>query len=222
MAGALALTIATLPAIASADTTVDVTKAGAPVTAIASGDTIRVSSGAPSASAGAISQILAAVWSKESLQLTDLNSIVLPEGWTLEYTTDSETWSATAPADLTTVTGIRAVGDIQSDGNNTFETKASSQLVVTQENFQGSSGGDGFGVTFAGNRVVNIFHHDAQIRIDCHYKSTGAACDEGLTVFDGYTTGRYSEAFWDGPRSILWVQARQSSSGESGFACVKY
>ena len=86
----------------AADTNMTVTKDGNVVTAIASGDTIKITSSSPIDTSGSISQLLASVWSKESLQLTDPSSIVLPDGWTLEYTTDSETWSATVPGDLTT------------------------------------------------------------------------------------------------------------------------
>lgn len=223
LAASIVVALVALPTVAmAADTTVAVTKEGAAVTAIQSGDAIKVTSSSPIDASGSISQSLASVWSKESLHLTDPASIVLPEGWTLEYTTDSETWSAEVPADLTTVTGVRAVGDVSSNGKNLFETKANSQVVVTQSNFQGSSGGDGFSVTFGGDRVYNVFHHDSLLRVDCHVKSTGASCYEGATSFTGYQTGRYSEAYWDATRQALWVQAYQISSAKSGMVCVDY
>lgn len=222
LAAALVLTIAAFPAMATADTTVDVTKAGAPTTAIESGDTIRVSAGSPISTSGSINQTLAATWSKESLRLGDTGSIMLPEGWTLEYTTDNENWSATAPGDLSTVTGIRAVGDVTTNGRNTFTTKANSQVVATQDNFQGSSGGDGYALTFGADRVYNVFHHDGSLRVDCHVKATGASCYGGATQFLGFTTGNASEAFWDSSRSALWALARNSSTGQGGFACVDY
>lgn len=222
LAAALTLTIATFPAIAIADTALDVTKAGTPVTGIASGDTVRVTSGSPIATSGAISQTLAAMWSKESLRLGDTSAIQLPEGWTLEYTTDGETWTSVAPADLTTVIGIRAVGDVTTDGKNTFQTKASSQVVVTQENFQGSSGGDGYSLTFGGDRVFNIFHHDNSLRIDCHYKATGESCFGGATQFTGFLTGNASDAFWDSSTNRLWAVAVHDATDKGGFACVDY
>lgn len=222
LAAAMAISIAAMPAIATADATVEVTNAGAPAFGIAGGDTIRVSSGAPIASSGAISHSLSAMWSKESLQLENTGSIVLPEGWTLQYTTDGENWTDVAPADLTTVIGIRAVGDVTSDGKNTFQTKATSQVVVTQENFQGSSGGDGYSLTFGGDRVYNVFHHDASLRIDCHVKATGASCYGGATQFTGFTTGNASEAFWDSADSHLWALTRQTATGQGGFTCVDY
>jgi hypothetical protein len=162
------------------------------------------------------------MWSNESLRLTDPSSIQLPEGWVLEFTTDSENWSATPPADLSTVKGIRAVGDVTTTGKNNFQTRANSQVVVTQANFQGSSGGDGYSLTFGGDRVYNIFHHDGSLRIDCHAKATGESCYGGATQFVGFTTGNASEAFWDSSKSHLWALARQTSTGQGGFACVDY
>jgi len=223
LSAGIAIALVAMPTVAmAAGTTLAVTKDGDVVTAIQSGDTIDVTSSGSIDAAGSINKILASVWSKESLQLTDPASIVLPEGWTLEYTTDSENWSADVPEDLTTVTGVRAVGDVSSNGKNTFETKATSQVVATQANFQGASGGDGFSVTFGGDRVYNVFHHDNAIRVDCHIKGTGASCYGGVTTFNGYQTGRYSEAYWDSARSVLWVQAYQVSSAKSGMACVDY
>ena len=223
LSAGIAIALVAMPTVAmAAGTSLSVEKNGATVTAIQSGDTIDVTASGSIDAAGSISKILASVWSKESLALTNLESIILPEGWTLEFTTDSETWDATVPTDLTTVTGIRAVGEVLSNGKNTFETTATSQVVATQANFQGASGGDGFSVTFGGDRVYNVFHHDSKLRIDCHIKGTGASCYGDVSTFEGYKTGRYSEAYWDSARQSLWVQTYQVSSAKSGMTCVNY
>lgn len=223
LSAGIAIALVAMPTMAmAAGTSLAVEKNGSTVTAIQSGDNIDVTTTGSIDAAGTISKILASVWSKESLALTDLDSVVLPDGWTLEFTTDSETWDAAVPEDLSTVTGIRAVGEVLSNGKNTFETTANSQVVATQASFQGASGGDGFSVTFGGDRVYNVFHHDSIMRIDCHVKGTGVSCYDGVSSFSGYQTGRYSEAFWDSAREVLWVQAYQVSSGKSGMACVDY
>jgi LPXTG-motif cell wall-anchored protein len=223
LSAGIAIALVAMPTVAmAAGTSLSVEKNGSTVTAIQSGDTIDVTTTGSIDAAGSISKILASVWSKESLALTNLESIILPEGWTLEFTTDSETWDATVPTDLTTVTGIRAVGEVLSNGKNTFETTATSQVVATQANFQGASGGDGFSVTFGGDRVYNVFHHDSKLRIDCHIKGTGASCYGDVSTFEGYKTGRYSEAYWDSARQSLWVQTYQVSSAKSGMTCVNY
>ena len=223
LSAGIAIALVAMPTVAmAAGTSLSVEKNGATVTAIQSGDTIDVTASGSIDAAGSISKILASVWSKESLALTNLESVILPEGWTLEFTTDSETWDATVPTDLTTVTGIRAVGEVLSNGKNTFETTATSQVVATQANFQGASGGDGFSVTFGGDRVYNVFHHDSKLRIDCHIKGTGASCYGDVSTFEGYKTGRYSEAYWDSARQSLWVQTYQVSSAKSGMTCVNY
>ena len=223
LSAGIVIALVALPTVAmAATTTLEVTKEGATVTAIQSGDVINVTSTSPIDATGVISQMLASVWSKQSLQLTDTSSIVLPEGWTLQYTTDSETWSSDVPADLTTVTGLRAVGDVTTKGKNLFETTATGQIVVTQSNFQGSSGGDGYDLTFGGERVFNIFHHDSQLRVDCHIKSTGASCYGGATVFPGYQTGNASSSYWEAKSSTLWAVARRVSDAQGGLVCVDY
>ena len=222
-AAALAIAIVGLPTAAfAADTTITVTKNGTAATAIQSGDVINVVNTTPIDVSGQLSQSLTAVWSKESLHLTDPSSIVAPEGWALQYQTGDTTWGSTAPGDLSTVQGIRAVGDLTSTGGNTFVTVADSRVVVTTQNFQGSSGGDGYDLTFGGDYVFNIFHHDGALRIDCHVKATGDACFGGVSTFQGYQTGNASQSYWDGTKRQLWAVVTNASDGQSGFACVDY
>ena len=222
-AGFLAISIVGFPTAAhAADTALTVTKGGTAATSIQSGDTINVVNTTPINVSGQLSQSLTAVWSKESLHLADPSSIVSPEGWSLEYQTGETSWGATAPADLSTVQGLRAVGDLTSKGANTFVTVAESRVVVTTQNFQGSSGGDGYDLTFGGDYVFNIFHHDGALRIDCHVKATGEACFGGVSTFEGYRTGNASQSYWDGSKRHLWAVVTNANDGQGGFACVDY
>ena len=223
LASVIAVAIVGFPAAAmAADTTITVTKGGTTATSIQAGDTINVTNSSPIDISGQLKQTLASVWSKESLQLTDTSSIVAPDGWSLEYQDTADNWSSTAPGDLSTVTGIRAVGDVQSNGDNVFVTVAKSRIVVRQENFQGSSGGDGFDLTFGGDYVFNVFHHDGQVRVDCHVKATGESCFGGINAFSGYSTGNASSSYWDGSKSRLWVSSMRQSDNQGGFTCVDY
>ena len=223
LAAALAVAIVGFPTMAiAAETTIGVTKNGSAATSIQSGDTISVTNSSPIDVSGELNQTLAAVWSKESLQLTDTSSIIAPDGWTLEYQNGEATWVSSAPEDLTTVTGVRAVGDLKSNGDNVFVTVAKSRIVVRQENFQGSSGGDGFDLTFGGDYVFNVFHHDGQVRVDCHLKATGESCFGGINAFSGYSTGNSSSSYWDGSKSRLWVASMRQSDNQGGFTCVDF
>ena len=222
-AGFLAIAIVGFPTAAfAADTTITVSKSGAAATSIQSGDVINVVNTTPIDVSGQLSQSLTAVWSKESLHLNNPSSIVAPEGWNLQYQTGDTTWGSTVPGDLNTVQGIRAVGDLTSTGGNSFVTVAESRVVVTTQNFQGSSGGDGYDLTFGGDYVFNIFHHDTSLRIDCHVKATGDACFGGISTFQGFSTGNASQSYWDGSKRQLWAVVTNANDGQGGFACVDY
>jgi hypothetical protein len=208
---------------ASAAPALSLTLNGNNVTTMASGDEINVATGAPIPIQGTSSQAIGLSWSGQSLQLKDLASITQPEGWELQYSTDGSTWSTTAPSDLTTVVAVRSVGNITSKGGNTFQTSTTSTLVATQSNFQGSSGGDGYDLTFAGDRVFNIFHHNAsQIQLDCHIKSTGASCFGAVKNFPGYATSNTSSSYWDAASSKLYAMSKKTATNEFGLACIDF
>lgn len=206
---------------ASAAPALSVTANGSAVTSMVAGDELNVSTSTPIPVTGASSQDLGLSWSGQSLQLKDLESITAPEGWSLQYSTDGTSWSDTAPNDLTTVVAVRSVGNINSKGGNKFQTSTTSTLVATQSNFQGSSGGDGYDLTFAGDRVYNVFHHAASsIQLDCHIKATGNSCFNAVKTFSGYATSNTSSAFWDGGSLKLYVMSKKVSTNEFGLACI--
>lgn len=223
VAAAAVLGLVMLPTVASA-TSLTVTASGSAVTSMELDDVVTVTATSPIDTSGSISQSIAGVWSHESLQLTDPNSVIYPEGWALEATTDGENWDSIANIiDMSAVIGLRTVGDVKTSGNNNaFETKATADPVVTTTNFQGASGGDGYSVTFSSTKIFNVFHHDSSLRIDCHLKKTGESCYEGITQFTGYTTGNASEAYWYAKRSELWIQSMNADTNKGGLACVDF
>lgn len=208
---------------ASAAPALSLTLNGSTVTTMAAGDEIDVATGAPIPVQGTSSQAIGLSWSGQSLQLKDLESITQPDGWELQYSTDGSTWSTTAPSDLTTVIALRSVGNLTSQGGNSFQTTTTSTLVATQSNFQGSSGGDGYDLTFAGDRVFNVFHHNgSQIQLDCHIKSTGASCFGAVKNFPGYATSNTSSSYWDATSSKLYVMSKKIATNEFGVACIDF
>lgn len=208
---------------ASAAPALSLTLNGSTVTTMAAGDEIEVSTGAPIPVTGTSAQTIGLSWSGQSLQLADLESIVHPDGWGLEYSIDGINWTDTAPNDLTTVTAVRSVGNLTSKGGNTFQTTTTSTLIATQSNFQGSSGGDGYDLTFAGDRVFNVFHHNAtQIQLDCHLKATGASCFGAVKNFPGYATSNTSSSYWDATSSKLYVMSKKTATNEFGLACIDF
>lgn len=222
LAGIAAIGLVLSPVAAMAATTLTVTDTnGNAKTSIAANDLINVSSTGPVLTSGMTSQSVYAMFSNQSLQLQDTNSITAPEGWSVEYTTDGKTWSTTAPADLKTVKGIRTVGNVNSQGKNQFITTAASTLVETNGSFEGSGGGDGFNIAFAGDAVLNVYHHNHQdVVMDCHLKATGNACWEGTVSFSGYGTGNASMVFWDATNKHAWVQSIDNSTMNPGMLCI--
>lgn len=221
-ASLLATILSVSPALAVAPT-LELDLNGSTPSAISSGTQFNVKTSAPIPGLGESSHAVGLSWSKESLQLLNTSSIVQPEGWELQYSTDGTTWSTTAPADLTTVVAVRSVGDLNAKGVNTFQTTAISTLIETQSNFQGSSGGDGYDLTFAADRVFNVFHHNATtIQLDCHLKATGASCYGAVKNFPGYATSNTSSAFWHAATSKLYVMSKRTSDNSFGFACIDF
>lgn len=62
--------------------------------------------------------------------------------------------------------------------------------------------GDGFDLSFDGGQIYNVFHHGANLRVDCHVQATGAQCDgfttpvtvQGPGPVDFYTSAGSSTA----------------------------
>ena len=153
-----------------------------------------------------------------------------PDGWPLDYTTDGgTTWLPSAPADLTTVNGVRARGSMTAttsgNGDALGVSNQASQWFTTNasSSFNASSSGDGWSTFFDETRVFNIHHHNGPNSIDCHESRT-AACARAspsaspvrLLLQHLKPPGRLG-----GPhQSPPVVPDQQQNSGQVGFACL--
>lgn len=181
---------------------------------------------APITMSGQTSTLIESRWSASQAVLTS-DAIVRPEGWNLEYTTDGSAWSSTAPTPLSSVVGIRSAGSVRSQGLDSAGLQVSSKpssgttLPVSGE-IQGGAGGDGYGITFADTRVLNVWHHaTGTITVDCHLRATGAQCPR--VVFNGpYANGNHSPAGWESTSKRLFTPVVNTSSAEFGFLCADY
>lgn len=161
-------------------------------------------------------------WSGESLQLktgadADIKS---PEGWELEYTTNGTVWSTTKPSSYTTITGVRSTGEYTKTDSNKFQNSTTATLLANATDFQGGAGGDGFNLTFVGDRVYNVFHHGTSIKLDCHLKASGSACYGAPKEFTGYSTPNSSHAWANSDGTKLFVPSMRSSDNAMGLACI--
>jgi hypothetical protein len=221
-----ALAIAFVPTAAQAASSIGVTDGTNPITSIVNGDHTQVTSTADISKTGALSQSIYTQFSPESLQLQDTNSVITPENWTLEYTTDGKTWSATAPSDLTTVRGVRTVGDVSTLGNDIYQTTSTGTAASVDSTIQGTGSGDGFDASVFGNYVFNVYHHVRGINgdsfgIDCHDKTVGAECFTGGPFYlTGYSTSNSPSAFYDAASHKVYVGAGRDSDSALGMLCI--
>jgi len=205
---------------AQAATTLSVTVGGTQTTAtaIAAGDTLDVTDTAPIPGVGVTDAEISSLWSSQSLQLKPSSSVTYPEGWALEYTTDGTNWSTTAPSPLSRAVGVRTKGNLESTGPNAFKTHPSSNLLQSQRAITGATGGDGYDVTFAQDRVYNQFHHNLSVNVQCHLQSNGNSCT-GIDI-SGYQTPNGASSFYDPASKKLYAVAMQSISRSFGFVCI--
>jgi hypothetical protein len=204
---------------AQAATTISVTTTGtsSSVNSIQAGDVVDVTQSAPIPPAGSSDVELDSSWNSESLQLKSGSSVTYPEGWSLEYTSDGSAWSPNAPTILSQAVGIRTKGSIESTGSG-FKTHPTSALLQAVSSFTGSTGGDGYDLTFAEDRVFNQFHHDINLEVQCHIKSSGNSCT-GITV-TGYQTPNGASSFYDPIHKKLFAVVMETSTYDFGFMCI--
>ncbi len=93
-------------------------------------------------------------------------------------------------------------------------------------NFSGASGGgDGWAVAFTSDQLFNVFHHQTNLRINCHNQSDASACWAApKTVTDGsgndFATGMHPAMEVDQSSGHLYVQATRSSDDTGGVVCI--
>lgn len=216
------LTFLNVPA-ASASTTISAVDHAAQTnkTSMVGGDLIDITSGGSVTTTGDTTQTITTQWSGQSLELNSVGSVVTPENWNTEFTTDGTTWSGTAPT-RTTITGIRTTGSVNPAGPNVYKSVSHPLVVNNSANFTGGGGGDGFDVALVGNRVFNVYHHNTVLAIQCHLKS-GTSCYTGSApVISGYGTNNSAQEYWDSATSNLWVYSYRVSDKHVGFACVNF
>lgn len=227
-----ALALAFLPTASQAATaTVSVLYSGTSITpiALADGDALDVKVGGSIAKTGLAVQELYSAWSTQSLQLdiSDLahpeDDLVWPEGWDLEYTTDGTNWVnwySNNPSSVAQIQAIRAVGDVNTVGSNTYKTSSTGSLVAAS--FQGSGGGDGYNVAIGNNMVFNFWHHQVgAVTMECH-TFTGSLCDTPTLTVEGYSSNHASSAYAYPADDKVYAFVLNDSTSHFGVLCFDY
>ncbi|MBU6279284.1 MAG: hypothetical protein KGN78_08545 [Actinomycetales bacterium] len=135
---------------------------------------------APISMVGQTDSTIAINWNVDAA--ANAGSIVAPELFTVQYTTNGTTWTNTAPTPLSSAIGIRAAGDVKSYGLDSSGFQISSRTnageMVQPIKTQATAGLDGYNVAFSPDFILNSHHHlDAgYVTVECHERATGAKC----------------------------------------------
>lgn len=204
--------------------TVALTASGSVVSAASDGSPITSTATAPITINGQTSQVITKVWNKDELQFVN-GSVVAPQGWTIEYTTDGTSWSSTVPGNTANIRGIRTTGSLQSigysNGLQTSITNAPSSIKqATVGSLSITGGGDGYDVFMdeAYTKIFNVWHHSSPNQIDCHSLFNGSRCT-GYPISMPHSLGTNDRSTGINVGSKVWVAAGYGTNPGGGFAC---
>lgn len=120
---------------------------------------------------------------------------------------------------------IGSAGSASANGSVTY-TQQESQPIPPAQHYAGSTGGDGYAIALYNGRVYNVFHHQANLRVDCHVQSTAAACwstgPEVISDNSGtqFRTPGEAGMYLDPATGKLWVYAARASDLTAGVVCI--
>jgi hypothetical protein len=95
--------------------------------------------------------------------------------------------------------------------------------VPPASNFQSEAGGDGWDVVPSNDKVFNVFHHDGELRVNCHNQSDASTCWPIRTVSDGtsaFQTSGHPGLYFDASTGHLYVYATRAANNQGGVVCV--
>ena len=182
------------------------------------------------------------------LDLRSASEIAAPTGWTIYYSADGVTYTATAP---TTVAGWEAIRYVKANGPLVSEGADASgrQIASTTSSGLGAdsgqfstandSSGDGWDVIFDDMKHVYNIWHNARSGIDCHLR-TGARCGgtwpyllKSAQTYNASTAGTFemiasgnSSAWYDSVDKEIWIPVIYTrgisgvANSSVGFACI--
>lgn len=209
--------------------------AGTAVTISASASTVSVggqvvmTATTPIVDPGTVTQSITQVIDTTKSKLTSAADITFPAGWTLTYSTDGTTFSATAPATSNAWAAVRAVkatGPVVSQGSSNGKQvavgSATQPTVPPVGGFSAAmSGGDPYHVSFDDDgRVFTYSHHKNPSLFVC-YNRDGTVCTGWSGGFVARQSGYDAYSWVDTVNNRLWYPTWDSSARTwRGFACI--
>lgn len=95
--------------------------------------------------------------------------------------------------------------------------------IPPASNYQGSGGGDGWGIALNDDRVYNIFHHLSRLTIACHEQSDASSCWAPRTISGpqgNFNTSSHPGMYMDPADGKLYVYATQAADLTAGVVCI--
>jgi hypothetical protein len=90
--------------------------------------------------------------------------------------------------------------------------------------FRGSGGGDGWAVALSSSAVYNVFHHDSELQVACHFQADAEPCWEPETITDddgnSFATSGQPGLWLDQSTGKLYVFATRWSDQRAGVVCI--
>jgi Subtilase family len=90
--------------------------------------------------------------------------------------------------------------------------------------FRGSGGGDGWAVALSSSAVYNVFHHDSELQVACHFQADAEPCwsPETITDEDGdnFASSGQPGLWLDQSTGKLYVYATRWSDQRAGVVCI--
>ncbi|MCX6496879.1 MAG: hypothetical protein NTW23_06100 [Rhodoluna sp.] len=162
------------------------------------------------------------------VRLTSAADVKAPAGWTVSYSTDGTTFSAT-PSSWAAVVKVKAIGTVISggvtgDGKQLFSTTTTAPGAVTSVSGAIRSGGDGFVTTFdSRGYVFNTYHRNLMnSSLDCRSMTDGTFCSNAypmnLATY-GFKSNIAATQTFDEVNKHLWLPVADSTKG-TGFLCI--
>ena len=94
----------------------------------------------------------------------------------------------------------------------------------TAVSFAGSGGGDGWAVALTQSAVYNVFHHDSQLQVACHFQADAEPCFTPETITDseghGFASSGQPGLWLDQSTGKLYVYATRWSDERAGVVCI--
>ena len=151
-----------------------------------------------------------------------LGTVQAPTGWGLSYKVGSS-WTTTRPTEPSAISGVRAsvtglqTGPGTANGLQATASATSTVIVADASSINASGRGDGWDVFLSPLYILNVYHHDANYKLECHERATGNLCNPtAVYQVNGYATSQGSSGTYYRGKVYSYV----TNGGQAKIICT--